>query len=529
VDISSDGPIRSAKRLLIPMTRRSTFPLWADVVAIVGVMAVALWQLHPSLLLAPTTTTGGDTGGHVMLPAFLKSHLLAHGHLVGWDPEWYDGFPLYSFYFPLPGILTVMFSGLVNYDIAFKLVTVLGTLTLPFSAWAFGRLSGLRNPGPGCLAAATLPFLFEPSFTIYGGNLLSTLAGEFSFSLGLSLSLVFLGVVAAGLRTRTYRSWAAVLLGATLLCHLITALFAIVGVGVWLCLDADVWRLFGGGLRGRAALRAWSRRVVWSAVVGVVGIGLTAWWLLPFAAHQAYTTNMGWINIKGYSHLLFPSSARWVLAADIVGLAFMVIRRNRVALFVATMGAISAAALCLDPQGKLYNVRFLPLWFLCLYLMAGIAVSEVVAETARWMRRRRLDHWVTVVKARLEGATGGGWRPGMRISRFRRPTPALAAAGAVAGPLIALAAACLAVVPPLAMPASALAHVGVTVGADQPGSWSEWNYSGYERKPDYPEYRAVIAMMAKVGAGQGCGRAMWEYDPSLNRFGTTMSLMLLPY
>ena len=36
-------------------------------------------------------------------------------------------------------------------------------------------------------------------------------------------------------------------------------------------------------------------------------------------------------------------------------------------------------------------------------------------------------------------------------------------------------------------------------------------------------------MMAKVGMDQGCGRAMWEYDPSLNRFGTTMSLMLLPY
>ena len=36
-------------------------------------------------------------------------------------------------------------------------------------------------------------------------------------------------------------------------------------------------------------------------------------------------------------------------------------------------------------------------------------------------------------------------------------------------------------------------------------------------------------MMAKVGCDQGCGRAMWEYDPSLNRFGTTMSLMLLPY
>ena len=66
------------------------------------------------------------------------------------------------------------------------------------------------------------------------------------------------------------------------------------------------------------------------------------------------------------------------------------------------------------------------------------------------------------------------------------------------------------------------------MGANQPSAWAQWNYSGYERKPDYPEYQAVIQMMAKVGADQGCGRAMWEYDPSLNRFGTTMSLMLLP-
>ncbi len=94
---------------------------------------------------------------------------------------------------------------------------------------------------------------------------------------------------------------------------------------------------------------------------------------------------------------------------------------------------------------------------------------------------------------------------------------------------MALAAACLAVVPPLVLPASTLSQVGVTVGANQPSAWADWNYSGYERKPDYPEYHAVIQMMAKVGADQGCGRAMWEYDPSLNRFGTTMSLMLLPY
>jgi hypothetical protein len=515
--------------LLSRLTRRSAWPGWANLVVVAGVTLVALSQLHPSLLLANTTTAGGDTGAHVMLPAFMKSHLLTHGQLTGWDPDWYDGFPVYAFYFPLPGLITVLFNALVSYNVAFKLVTVLGTLTLPVCAWAFGRMAGLRDPGPGCLAAATLPFLFEPSFTIYGGNILSTLAGEFSFSLSLSFALLFLGVVASGLRTGRRRALAAALFAATLLCHLIPAIFAGAGAVAWLLLDADVLRGLRHGRRGRLARRRWSRRLVWGVVAGAVGVGLTAWWLVPFATGQAYTTNMGWTNVEGFPHLLFPGSARWVLAADVVGLVAMVVRRNRVGLFLAVMGAFSAGVICLDPQGKLYNVRFLPLWFLCLYLMAGYALAESVAAVARWNRRRRLDLWVVLIRERLNLMNGMPWRPGARISRFRRPTPDGNPPGAVIGPIIALAAACLAVVPPLVLPATTMSQIGITVSDNQPSAWAEWNYSGYERKPDYPEYRSVIQMMAKVGADDGCGRTMWEYDPSLNRFGTTMSLMLLPY
>jgi len=518
---------RPGQRLIHRVTRPSTWPAWASVMAIVGVTAVALWQLHPSLLLASTTTAGGDTGAHVALAKYLESNLLVHGQLTGWDPGWYDGFPLYTFYFPLPGLLTVVFNGVASYDVAFKLVTVLGTLTLPVAAWAFGKLAGLRDPGPGCLAAATLPFLFEPSFSIYGGNILSTLAGEFSYSLALSLALVFLGLVAAGLRTGRHRSLAAILLAATVLCHVIPAIFAVIGVGVWLILDADLRRSFRGGLRGMVARRRWSHRLLWSAVVGVIGLGLTAWWLVPFALQGAYSTNMGWLNIDGFPHLLFPASSRWVQAAALVGLAATLIRRNRTGMFLAIMGGISAGVVCLDPQGKLYNVRFLPFWFLCLYLLAGIAVSETVSGAARWVRRRRLGQWVNRIGRR--GVTPGRPVLGARGRRLRRPTPGTVPAGAVAGPIIALAAVFLAVLPPLVLPASALTPVGVTVGANQPSAWADWNYSGYERKPDYPEYKAVINMMANVGTTQGCGRTMWEYDPSLNRFGTTESLMLLPY
>jgi uncharacterized membrane protein len=232
------------------MTRRTAWPQWASAAAVVGVIVVVLTQMHPNLLFLNTTTAGGDTGAHVALPKFLETNLLPHGRVTGWDPGWYDGFPLYTFYFPLPGLVTVLFNTVTTYDVAFKLVTVLGSLLLPLCAWAFGKLAGLRDPGPGCLAAATLPFLFEPSFTIYGGNLLSTLAGEFSFSLSLSLALLFLGVVASGLRTGRHRALAAALFAATLLCHLIPAIFAVVGAGVWLVLDADLPRIVAGGVAG---------------------------------------------------------------------------------------------------------------------------------------------------------------------------------------------------------------------------------------------------------------------------------------
>jgi hypothetical protein len=511
------------------LTGRSSWPGWANLVVVVGVTLVALSQLHPSLLLANTTTAGGDTGAHVILPAFMKSNLLTHGQLTGWDPDWYDGFPVYTFYFPLPGLITVLFNAVVSYDVAFKLVTVLGTLTLPVCAWAFGRLARLKDPIPACLAAGTLPFLFEPSFSIYGGNILSTLAGEFSYSLSLSFALLFLGVVAAGLRTSRHRVLAAALFAATLLCHLIPALFAVIGMGVWLLLDADVTRGLRQGVSARLARRRWSRRLWWAIVAGAIGVGLTAWWLVPFATGQAFTTDMGYTKVLGFPHLLFPASARWVIAADVVGVAAVVIRRSRPGLFICVMGAISAAILCLDPTPKLYNVRFLPLWFLCMYLLAGYGLGEVVAGVARWNRRRRMNQWVGVVRDRFGSWTGQAWSPGMRISRFRRPIPSSNAAGAVVGPFIALAAACLAVVPPLVLPASTMQQIGITVGANQPSAWADWNYTGYERKPDFPEYKAVIQMMAKVGVDRGCGRSMWEYDPSLNRFGTTMALMLLPY
>ena len=101
---------------------------------------------------------------------------------------WYAGFPMYRFYMVVPALMIVGLNALwIPYGVAFKIVAVLGLVTLPFCCWAFGRLARFRYPIPELFALAGLLFLFDESFSIYGGNVKSTMAGEFSFSIALSL------------------------------------------------------------------------------------------------------------------------------------------------------------------------------------------------------------------------------------------------------------------------------------------------------------------------------------------------------
>jgi len=563
------------------LMRRPSPPALATLAAIGGVIVIVIWQCDPSLLLANTMTTGGDTGAHFGLAAFLKSNLLPHGQVTGWFPGAYDGLPLNTFYFPLPDTLAALFGYVIPFDIAFKFVTILGSITLPIAAWAFGRLVGMERPRPAVLAAFTLPFLFDQTFTIYGGNLYSTMAGEYAFSLGLSVALVFLGVVVRGMRTGRSRVSAIVLLSACVLCHLVPTLFCFVGAGAAL--------VFFGPTR---------KRVWW--LVSVVGSAflLVAWWAVPFVMEQAYSTTMGWQNVSTYGALLAPVADRWALVFAFVGLVIACIRFERPILALAVPGVVSALYVWKAPQTALYNTRVLPLWWLCAYLVAGYAVAEVLVMAARgWRSLRDALRWApppAPVGAVHGGptpafATGGpvstfsphivpgtsaatdvtggppgagtetlprpgypgsgspeAGRPGQHGdgdgASWWRPVPSAHASlppppprrrswapGAVVGPLAALAVSALVVLPPLLVAPGSVYKLGpVNVRPSNVAAWAQWNYSGVERKPGWAELQGIVRTMDNVTARYGCGRDMWEYNSSLNRFGTPMALMLLP-
>lgn len=451
-----------------------------SVITLVVVAAAAIFvlaQLQPSLLFARTTPAGGDTGSHVWGPAFMRDHLLPRLRLTGWAPDWYSGFPAYHFYFPLPAFAIAVLSWVVPYQIAFKLVTVAGLVSLPVAAWAFGRLAGMRFPGPALLAVATVPFLFDRGFTIYGGNIASTLAGEFSFSISLSLAFVFMGLVARGLDTGRHRGLAAVVLALTGLSHLLPTIFAVTGACVLYL------------------LRPGRRRLGFMAAVFGVGAMLAAFWSVPFLFRLPYANNMGWEKITEYTKNLFPQNLRWLAALALAGAVVSVVNRRRVGLFLLGMATLSGTLFVIAPQGRLWNARVLPFWFICLYMLAGVAVAELGPALGRWLARDP-----------------------------ERPSPV----ARLATPLAAALAAWMLVGLPLGVLPGWLPTPESNDRSFVP-AWARWNYSGYERKAAYPEYRAVVDTMAEVGRTNGCGRAHWEYESGLDRFGTPMALMLLPY
>ena len=486
----------------------------ANAVVLIVITYVTLWALHPSLLLQNSLETGGDTGSHVATASYLRDHLSSLT-LTSWYPGWFDGFPSYTYYFVLPDLFAALGSYVVGFSVAFKLATILGSLLLPLAAFAMAKLFRARDPIPAALAAATLPFLFDPAFTIDGGNLFSTLAGEYSFSLSLALSLITIGLFARGIRTGRGRWTAAVFLSLTLAAHLVPWLFAIMDIGLLVLLE--LLGRHGAFDRDRPALRRHDgRRAVWFVVsAGVLSAALSAWWLLPFATSQDYTTSMGYVNdpVSPF-HAVFtklgffsasggPGSDFFVICLAAIALLVAFVVRDRLGITVTLSAALALVAFLADPQGALWNERLVPFWFISVYLSAGWLVGWVFGAVGRAIAQRRHDISDDVSARRSRILVGA--------------TLSLA----VLAPMVVL---------PGTSTSFGSSFLGVTPGANQVSSWAAWNFSGYQSKgAAWTEYHAIMTMMGRVGHRLGCGQAMWQYDGSESRFGTTMALMLLPY
>jgi hypothetical protein len=77
----------------------------------------------------------------------------------------------------------------------------------------------------------------------------------------------------------------------------------------------------------------------------------------------------------------------------------------------------------------------------------------------------------------------------------------------------------------LTMTAGSVVVLGATAGVTFVDGWAKWNYEGYEAKEPWPEYEALMIELDSLPDG----RVQWESNSDLNKYGTPMSPMLIPY
>lgn len=275
-----------------------------DGILLVAVSLYIISTLSPSDLITATTPAGGDMASHVYGAWYLRNELLPQGRIVGWCPGNYAGFPFFQFYFPLPFLLMASLGYLIPLNISFKLVVALSALLLPLASYLTLRLLRIRFPGPALGALLTLPFLYAQEQSMWGGNLLSLLAGEFNYQIAMALSVVFLAGIFRNIRAGRRIVANGVLLALIGLSHGVGLVMAVMGCLFFL-----------------ASPRRLLQNLSYLLRVFALGVALMAFWLLPFLADGQWSTKSNdlwgigsWFEV--FPRLLIPYlSGLAVLAA----------------------------------------------------------------------------------------------------------------------------------------------------------------------------------------------------------------------
>lgn len=456
-------------RVLTNSLRRT--PTWiGDLVFTVVAASLVASTLGIDFLNSSNIPTGGDTASHVLYAWLYADELLFSGHILPWVPEVFGGLPFLSYYFPLPFIVIALLSKLIGFAPAFKWGAFLAAMLLPGAVFV-GSRRWLHMSWPSALfgGLGALAFVFHEQNSIWGGNVLSSLAGEFAYSYGLLFAV--LTMMAWARATALGRGW---LLPALLEtgCGFSHG-FPLLVVGfstAFLLLDSnDFRRTFGLLLRGH-----------------LFAFCLLGGWLWPMIEmHSLTIPNDAAFPLADWRDLL-PATLWPVFAGGGVGLVLLVVpavRRAwgadqaRAARYFASAAGLSGVAFIAGDQLGLADIRFFPPVWLLSAIVSGWLFGQVL--TALFSLKGAHKHAGALTAA-----------------------PVLLAAAAVVG---------------------LLGWIGQHVHATP--DWSLWNHSGLEAKPQWQNLsRLFPAMRGDLWSP----RLVFEHDPANSDIGSTRALEALP-
>lgn len=400
-----------------------------DLFVILLLAALPLGAVHPELLSSPNTAAGGDTASQIFYAKLLAEEILPQGRITAWVPEVFGGLPFLSYYFPLPFLVIAALSKFITFTVAFKWGSMLGLLALPGAAYLAGRLLGFGRVAAAVAGGFAAAFLMHESNSIWGGNILSTLAGEFAYSYGTVLTVITMAVWSRGISDeKPGRYW---VLGGCLealvgMCH---------GYALLVTGFSTLFFLLEPGRFRRNAL--------YFVKSHSLAFFLLGFWLWPLIEMGPYiNANDASYFINNFDEIL-PVTLRpvFILGAISIAAAFMLRKsasiwnaaQTRHAAYFVFAAAMAALGWFGAERAGLADIRFFPYVWLTLSIVMG-------------------------------------WATGLLIESFDvKP----ARVGAAAGILLML-----------------LGFLGLTVKSAF--DWSLWNHSGIEAKSMWPVYSALF-------------------------------------
>ncbi|HWR58825.1 MAG TPA: 6-pyruvoyl-tetrahydropterin synthase-related protein [Thermodesulfovibrionales bacterium] len=452
------------------MVQRPKQYLILDSAILLAILGLLLTYFKPDLLLSVNTTTGGDTASHYYPAKFMKDYLLPHGRVSGWTFGNYAGFPLFQFYFPLPFVIMALLSYIVPLEIAFKIVSVLGIFLLPVCTYISLRLMRYEFPVPVFGALFALPFLFMEANSMWGGNIPSTLAGEFAFSIGFALSILFIGSLHNGISQKRHAVWNAVLLALVGFSHGYTLLLSVIASSYFLIGNRDFLKKF-----------------VYLMKVNSLAFILMGLWIVPLLYYMPYTTHYNFIwKINSFSEvfpmILLPSLVIALLAgAAATGKAYSRLLKRR----STSPEAGNGPSPIIDLDASLTFIWYCVVISGAFYLLAhGINVVDI-----------RFLPFLQFFVCMISGIVAGRLVQPLKLSLL---TPVIL---------------CLAL------------FLWVTSNSKYIEDWIAWNYNGFENKPQWTQFAETNRYLR---GGISDPRVVYEHSSLHNAFGTIRAFESLP-
>ena len=448
--------------------------------------ALLLVFLRIDLSFLNTLPTGGDMGAHIVPTKFFAENFFTNFQLRGWSNDWFAGYPLYYFYFPLPPLITSILNFVLPFSISFKLMVVSTQILLVLSIELLFR----RNSTFSTLGfVAGLLFLLTESFTIFGGNLASSLAGQYSYTLSLAfcnLSIYFLTKSKNSNNTLI----SSICLGFALLSHLIPFL-----------IYSPIYLFYF--LIKKSSTKE-------KVIAFLIFNFLTLDFSVSLFTNLEFTTNMTYAPYSSFSDLIKIDILPLVLISFIYLITkdmFSMLRENITSVYLVI---ISLLLFFYGPESALWNGRLVPFFNLgiimfffnqCakqnrssfkrignklnLPILLPALIFLVYKYVDKWSEYYLETSWVIVSLISLLFL--------LAISKNQNLTATF---------LIALTLGSVSYLP----------------------HWVNWNFTGYENKSSWGDIESLYSVLNNLPPG----RIMWEPNSDLNKYGTPMVLMTIP-